>query len=132
MAALLALSNPWGLNGALAQDAASMPSRSQDYLRDAITLAGILGAAHGARYVCHGEGDQYWRQHMMDLLSLEAPERGALRESMVRAFNNSFTRVRDRYRRCTDDVMAQETAHAAEGRDLANKMAASYFPKPQR
>lgn len=126
MAGLIALSNP----PAIAQEDAPLPTRSQDYLRDAITLAGILGAAHGARYVCHGDGDQYWRQHMMDLLALEAPERGSLRDSMVRAFNSSFTRMRDRYRRCTDEVRDQEVAYAAEGRDLANRMAASYFPKP--
>lgn len=117
---------------ASAQDAAQTPIRSQAYLRDAITLSGILGAAHGTRYVCQGDGDQYWRQHMMDLLAIEAPERGALRDSMVSAFNSSFTRMRERYRRCTDRVSEEEAAYAAEGRDLANKMAASYFPKRPR
>lgn len=132
MALVVGLSNPVLVSPVAAQQDVPLPTRSQDYLRDAITLAGILGSAHGVRFVCHGDGDQYWRQHMMDLLAMEAPERGSLRDSMVRAFNNSFTRMRERYRRCTDQVREEEALYAAEGRDLANKMAASYFPRPAR
>jgi len=76
------------------------------------------------------ETSELLEQLDMDLLALEAPERGSLRDSMVRAFNSSFTRMRERYRRCTDEVRDEEVADAAEGRDLANRMAASYFPKP--
>ncbi len=129
MAVLLAVSNP--PSGIAQEEETALPARSPDYLSDTITLAGILGAAHGARYVCHGEGDQYWRLHMMELLALEAPRRGSLRDSLVRAFNSSFTRIRDRNRRCTDEVREMEVSYAAEGRDLANKLAASYFPRPR-
>ncbi|MEL6386557.1 MAG: TIGR02301 family protein [Pseudomonadota bacterium] len=130
MAAVLAISNPVAIPAA-AQEEAPLPTRSQAYLRDAIALAGIIGSAHGVRFVCHGDGDQYWRQHMMDLLAIEAPQRGSLRDSMVGAFNNNFTRVRNQHRRCTDQVLKEEVAYAAEGRDLANKMAASFFPRPR-
>ena len=111
---------------------ADAQARTQDYLRDVIKLAGVLGSAHGVRYVCYGDADQYWRQHMVDLLGMEAPERGSLRESMVRAFNNSFTRTRDRFDVCDQRARSAEADFAAEGRDIADKLAASYFPRPRR
>lgn len=106
-----------------------LPLRSQDYLRDAVRLADVLGWAHGIRFVCNGEDDQYWRAHMIELLTLEAPERGALRSSMVNAFNNAFSNAQARYLFCDSDAIAAEARYAAEGRDLADRLASYYFPR---
>jgi uncharacterized protein (TIGR02301 family) len=114
---------------ALAQE---LPLRSQEYLRDAQHLAAILGKAHGVRYTCKGTHDQYWRKHMVELLTLEAPERGALRDSLVRAFNNAFQRTKARYPLCTTQTVEAEADYAAEGREIADRMSAYYFPKPRR
>ena len=104
-----------------------LPLRNQAYLRDTVRLAGVLGSAHGVRYVCNGEDDQYWRQHMIELLTLEAPRRGPRREAMVDAFNDSFSDARRRYRRCDQDTVDAEKRYAAEGRDLADRLARYYF-----
>lgn len=109
--------------------AQELPMRNQDYLRDAVQLADVLGSAHGVRYVCNGKDDQYWRLHMMDLLRLEAPERGALRTSLVRAFNNAFSNAQSRYPVCDTRAVDAEAQFAEEGRDLADRLAAYYFPR---
>ena len=98
-------------------------------MRDAVQLADVLGAAHGVRYVCNGADDQYWRGHMIDLLTMEAPQRGALRSSMVRAFNSAFSDARQRYRVCDQRTVDAEAALAAEGRDLSDRLAAYYLPR---
>ncbi|MCI4646062.1 MAG: TIGR02301 family protein [Hyphomonadaceae bacterium] len=104
-----------------------LPLRDQAYLRDTVRLAGVLGSAHGVRYVCNGEDDQYWRQHMIELLTLEAPHRGALRQSMVSAFNDSFSNARRRYPYCDQNTVDAEKRYATEGRDLADRLARYYF-----
>lgn len=109
--------------------AQELPLRSQDYLRDVVRLADVLGWAHGIRFVCNGEDDQYWRAHMIELLALEAPDRGALRSSMVNAFNAAFSNAQARYRFCDSDAIAAEARYAAEGRDLADRLASHYFPR---
>ncbi|NBC19744.1 MAG: TIGR02301 family protein [Alphaproteobacteria bacterium] len=109
-----------------------LPLRSQQYLGDAQHLAAVLGKAHGVRYACKGKHDQYWRKHMIELLDLEAPDRGALRDSLVRAFNNAFKRTRSRFPLCTTETVEAEATYAAEGREIADRMAAYYFPKPGR
>ncbi|MEM9738707.1 MAG: TIGR02301 family protein [Pseudomonadota bacterium] len=111
---------------ASAQD--GLPLRNQTYLRDTVRLAGVLGSAHGARFVCNGEGDQYWRAHMIELLTLEAPDRSNLRTSMVDAFNTSFSEATRRFRYCDQNTVEAEKRYAAEGRDLADRLAAYYFP----
>lgn len=107
-----------------------LPLRDQAYLRDAVRLAGVLGSAHGVRYVCNGEDDQYWRQHMIELLTLEAPQRGALRQAMVQSFNDSFSNARRRYTYCDQATVDAEKRYAAEGRDLADRLARYYFDHP--
>lgn len=97
-------------------------------MRDTVRLAGVLGSAHGSRFVCNGEGDQYWRAHMIELLTLEAPNRGALRSSMVEAFNTSFSEAQRRFPFCDQNTVEAEKRYAAEGRDLADRLAAYYFP----
>lgn len=111
---------------ASAQD---LPLRDQAYLRDAVQLADVLGSAHGVRFVCNGPDDQYWRGHMIDLLSMEAPQRGALRSSMVSAFNSAFSEAQRHYRVCDQRTVDAEAMLAEEGRDLADRLAAYYLPR---
>jgi len=106
-----------------------IPLRDQAYLRDAVRLAGVLGSAHGVRYVCRGETDQYWRSHMIELLTLEAPNRGALRTAMVDAFNTNFSETQRRFPYCDQNTVAAEERYAAEGRDLSDRLAAYYFTR---
>ena len=110
-----------------AQD--SQPRRSQNYMRDTISLAGSLGGAHAARVTCNGRGDQFWRKYMQELLALEAPSRDALHRAMVDAFNNTFSRERATHNVCNQDAINAEGVHAAEGRRLSDRLAEHYFPR---
>lgn len=128
----LLLATLFAAGTASAAHAQQLPLRSQEYLRDAQHLAAVLGKAHGVRHTCKGTHDQYWRQHMIELLTLEAPDRGALRDSLVRAFNSAFQRTQARYPLCTTEAVRAEADYAAEGREIADRMAAYYFPRPGR
>ncbi|MEO0467470.1 MAG: TIGR02301 family protein [Pseudomonadota bacterium] len=112
-----------------APSAQELPLRNQDYIRDAVQLADVLGSAHGVRYVCNGKDDQYWRVHMITLLRLEAPDSGALRSSLVRAFNNAFSNAQQRYPICDTRAVDAEAQYAEEGRDLSDRLAAYYLPR---
>ena len=103
--------------------------RSQDYIRDLVELAGILGGAHAIRVACNGRGDQYWRERMSGLLALEAPEQSPLRRSMVDAFNRTFSFESERRLVCDSEAGDGEAAYAAQGRIIADRIAARLLPK---
>ena len=109
--------------------AAHAQARSQDYIRDLVELAGILGGAHAIRVACNGRGDQYWRERMSGLLELEAPEASPLRRSMVDAFNRTYGFESERRLVCDSSARDGEIAYAAQGRMIADRMAARLLPK---
>jgi uncharacterized protein (TIGR02301 family) len=109
-----------------------MPARGPDYFRDTADLARILGSAHAIRVRCNGSDDQYWRRYMSDLLAYEAPEAGDLRSSLVREFNEAFSRVSDDYPACDGAAVDAESGFASQGRELATRLAAHYFPKRKK
>lgn len=115
-----------------AAQSGDLPTRDQDYLRDAVRLSGVLGSAHGIRYVCNGQSDQYWRERMINMLDLEAPQRGPLRSAMVDTFNEHFQDTLRLYRVCDSETVAAEAEYARAGREIADRMAAYYFPDPRK
>jgi uncharacterized protein (TIGR02301 family) len=107
-------------------------TRGPDYFRDAADLARVLGSAHAIRVRCNGSDDQYWRRYMADMLAYEAPESGNLRSSLVKAFNEAYTRVSDDYLVCDSAAVAAEARFAADGQEISTRLAMHYFPKRQR
>lgn len=107
-----------------------MPIRGPDYFRDASDLASILGTAHAVRVTCNGEADQYWRKYMAEMLGYEAPNRGNLRSGLVRNFNNAFSNGKEDYPHCNSRAVEAEGRLAADGKEIAVRMARHYFPKP--
>ena len=105
------------------------PPRTQDMMRDAIGLSSTLGRVHAIRTTCRGNNDQYWREQMKELLSLEAPNSSALRRSMTNAFNDAYQRERRLRSVCDEGAREAEAAYAAEGRRLSDALAAAYLPK---
>ena len=103
--------------------------RGPDYFRDAADLAAALGSAHAIRVRCNGRDDQYWRQYMADMLTYEAPERGALRSSLVEHFNEAFQDVSGDYLKCDNRAVEAEAQFARQGQEIAERMAMHYFPK---
>lgn len=106
-------------------------TRSQDYLRDVISLSESLGKAHSVRTVCNGLNDQYWRRYMQRLMDLEAPYRGGLRNSMVNGFNAGFSIGSAVHKVCDADTVAAEKVYAAEGRELTTRLATANIPGAQ-
>ncbi|MEO0982873.1 MAG: TIGR02301 family protein [Pseudomonadota bacterium] len=104
--------------------------RDPGYLRDVVSLSGVIGRAHAIRIRCNGRGDQHWRGFMRELLELEAPEATTLRRSMVNAFNDSYSDELQTRGRCNETAREAEARYAAEGRVLADRLATYFFPKP--
>lgn len=107
-----------------------LPMRGPDYFRDAKDLAATLGAAHAIRVECNGRGDQYWRRYMSDMLKYEAPNSGAVRSSLVEAFNEAFTSAGRIYQACDNRAVEAEADFAVKGQEIATRMATHYFPQP--
>lgn len=124
----LAAAGP-GVMAARAQEPVAPLTRSPDYLREVIQLAGILGGAHGIRSVCSNETDGFWRTRMISMLALEAPDPGPLRRSMVEAFNRAWEFETARHPDCTQDALAAETAYAAQGIELTGSIARALLPR---
>lgn len=89
-------------------------------------LASILGEAHAVRAACNGEGDQTWRNYMLDLLDYEAPG-GARRSALTSAFNRGYRAQRGRMDGCTSAAPQMEAAIAARGRQLSEAIAQTYL-----
>ncbi|MEL7129497.1 MAG: TIGR02301 family protein [Pseudomonadota bacterium] len=129
----LCLIGIWAGPAGMEANAQDLPVRDQAYIRNLVSLSGVIGSAHAVRVVCNGTDDQYWRSYMQQLLGLEAPNRGSLRSSMVEAFNAGFEDDRRRRRgQCGPNAKSDEEAYASRGRALSEQLAAHYFPKRRR
>ena len=90
-------------------------------------LAYTLGELHYLAFACDGLDAQTWRQHMIDLLAMEAPEAGNRRDRLIESFNDGY-RVQQRYRPvCGPEVDVERTALAHRGHDLSEMMRAANF-----
>jgi uncharacterized protein (TIGR02301 family) len=90
-------------------------------------LAYTLGELHYLSYACDGLDAQEWRDRMAELLNMEAPDRGRLRNRLIDSFNDGY-REQQRYRPiCGPEVDAERRALAHRGRDLAEMMRSNYF-----
>lgn len=109
-------------------DAQELPTRNQIYMRNLVSLSRIIGSAHAVRVRCNGVDDQYWRAYMVQILGLEAPNRGGLRARMVDGFNIGFEQENRSRRTCDASANQVEARYAAEGRKISEELAAYYFP----
>ena len=111
--------------GTPAQD---LPTRDQSYFRNLVSLAETIGSAHAVRVRCNGVDDQYWRAYMVQTLGLEAPLQGSLRQQMVAGFNRGFQQENAVRIPCDASAIQREARYAITGRQLADSLAAFYFP----
>jgi predicted secreted protein len=64
---------------------------------------------------------------MVELMSMEAPDNGRLRDDMIENFNEGY-RVQQRFRPlCGPEVTAERRALAHRGQDLADMMREAYY-----
>jgi uncharacterized protein (TIGR02301 family) len=89
-------------------------------------LSATLGEAHAIRSLCNGEDDQTWRNYMLELQNLEAPD-GADKAQLTRAFNSGYKKQRGLHSECSPAMAGVEAEIAARGRSLAETMARSYL-----
>ena len=64
---------------------------------------------------------------MQEMLDLEAPNRGGLRDSMARAFNDAYSSEASRRTFCDAATVEAEALFAADGKVLAERLARHYF-----
>lgn len=108
------------LNGiATAQDYRNNPV----YEDKLVGLADVLGRVHAIRVLCNGQGDQYWREYMRNLLDLEAPAAGYLRSRMVDSFNAGYTAEQSRFDSCGPQAAQLESDLSTRGRQLSESLA---------
>jgi uncharacterized protein (TIGR02301 family) len=93
-------------------------------LQTLIELASAIGEAHAIQTICNGDGDQTWRNWMMNLLDLEAPA-NPRRSQLTSAFNRGYRS--QNARSCTPDMVAEQARIAARGRALAESVVRDYL-----
>ena len=109
------------------RERSSSRQQEREFERTLPYLAHTLGELHYLSYACEGLDAQEWREHMVDLMSMEAPERGRDRDRLVEAFNEGY-RTQQRYRPiCGPEVDAERRVLAQRGQDLSEMMRAAYF-----
>lgn len=104
-----------------------LPQRSGQYLSDVVTMSRLLGRAHAIRVTCNGRDDQFWRLYMQEMLDIEAPNQGGLRQSMAGAFNDAYTSEARVRQWCDEAAVKAEAQYASQGRGIAERLAKYYF-----
>ncbi|MHA1546570.1 MAG: TIGR02301 family protein [Alphaproteobacteria bacterium] len=84
-------------------------------------LAEILGALHHLREICGNNERQLWRDQMVELLEVEAPNT-LTRTRMTDAFNRGYNDFRRTYSTCTASAKTVATRFFHEGGKISNSL----------
>lgn len=88
-----------------------------------IDLAYALGESHALRQACAGEGDQYWRDKMVQVTDTEAAD-AAFNSRLTQAFNSGFATRQAEFPSCTPASKRAELVVARKGQSLASQLSA--------
>ena len=83
-----------------------------------IDLAYALGESHALRQACAGEGDQYWRERMMQVTDTEAAD-AAFNGRLTQAFNSGFATRQIEFPSCSPASKRAELMVARKGQSLS-------------
>lgn len=83
-----------------------------------IDLAYALGESHALRQACAGDGDQYWRDRMMQVTETEASD-AAFNGRLTQAFNSGFATRRTEFPSCSPASKRAELMVARKGQSLS-------------
>lgn len=86
-----------------------------------IDLAYALGESHALRQACAGEGDQYWRDRMMQVTETEASD-AAFNGRLTQAFNSGFATRQTEFPSCSPASKRAELMVARKGQSLATQL----------
>lgn len=110
-----------GITFAVAAPAAAQ-ERTPQLRQTLVDLAYALGESHALRQACQGEGDQFWRMRMLDMMGAEMPDSG-LDARMRDAFNTGYAGRKAEHPTCGLASRRAEVAAAERGRALAGRLA---------
>lgn len=88
-----------------------------------IDLAYALGESHALRQACAGDGDQYWRDRMMQMNETEASD-AAFSGRLTQAFNSGFATRQTEFPSSTPASKRAELVVARKGQSLASQLSA--------
>ena len=117
MALLLLLA---AVTGAVTPAAGQAPTATHE--EKLLRLAEILGAVHHLREICGDNEGQLWRDQMMAVLEVEAPQ-GQLRGRLVGAFNTSYRNYQRTYGACTTSAKTATDRFLSEGAGISTGIA---------
>jgi uncharacterized protein (TIGR02301 family) len=86
-----------------------------------IDLAYALGESHALRQACAGEGDQYWRDRMMQVTETEASD-AAFNGRLTQAFNSGFATRQTEFPSCSPASKRAELMVARKGQSLSTQL----------
>jgi len=86
-----------------------------------IDLAYTLGESHALRQACAGDGDQYWRERMVQMTETEASD-AAFNGRLTQAFNSGFATRQTEFPSCTPASKRAELVVARKGQSLAGQL----------
>lgn len=86
--------------------------------KELVRIAGVFGEMHHLRRLCEPRREsEIWRERMKTLVNLESPT-SAVRENMVRAFNDGFEKSQNRFRTCRRETENYAAARARDGETI--------------
>jgi uncharacterized protein (TIGR02301 family) len=110
------------------QDQPPQPNEQQPSAEDAgyrqqlAQLAEVLGGSHYLETLCHGQGDQRWRDYMRSVIN-RAPDYS---DELVEAFNRGYAEQQDRFNDCDADAQQAQTELRAQGMRISQGLAARH------
>lgn len=106
---------------ALAQTPAAPADHGEAwYGQQLAQLSEVMGGTHYLRILCHGRGDQTWRDYMRGIIQRE-PRYNA---QLVEGFNRGYRQQEARFATCDRDASQMEEELRAQGVRLAGALRA--------
>jgi len=107
----------------------AQPAEARDPLRSELILelSEVIGAAHFYALSCEGRDAQYWRDRMIEFLTLEAEDSYRLREAMIDAFNDGYRRADRGGSRCDANMREARERASRRGTALAERLGEPYL-----
>ena len=112
------------LAGAVCAPLAFAQEREPPERQTLVDLAYAIGESHALRQVCQGDGDQFWRERMIQLTQTEAADQG-FETRLNQAFNSGFAARQAQFTACGPESRKAELAVARKGEGLSRKLASS-------
>ena len=108
---------------ASAQPGAQGPQNDNPwYHQQLVELAQVLGGSHYLQTVCHGQGEQQWRDRMRALIQ-HAPQYS---DELVEAFNRGYAVQQQRFADCDQGADQAATELRAQGLRISQALAAQH------